>query len=82
MRIRLAGFNVDADELGRAAGHVDPHVTGAPVFTPETISAAYARISRDPRAVDELRAAALQDVAKARASNEQIVFGYGHASVA
>ncbi len=82
MRIKLAGFNVDVSELERAAEHMDTHVTGAPVFTPETISAAYARISRDPAPVDELRAKALEDVAKARRSNEQIVFGMGHASVA
>jgi thymidylate synthase ThyX len=82
MRIKLAGYNVDATELERAKEHVDTHVTGAPVFTPETISAAYARISRDPAPVDELRSKALEDVAKARKSNEQIVFGMGHASVA
>jgi thymidylate synthase ThyX len=82
MKIKLAGFNVDAEELGRAVEHVDLHVTGAPVFTPETISAAYARISRDPRSVSELRAESIGDVAKARTSNENIVFGLGHASVA
>lgn len=82
MKIKLAGFNVDVEELGRVSEHVDLHMTGAPNFTPETISAAYARISRDPRPVDALRADAIGDVAKARASNKQIVFGLGHASVA
>jgi flavin-dependent thymidylate synthase len=51
-------------------------------LTPETLSAAYARISRDPRPVDDLRAAARMEVAKARRSNETIIFGLGHASVA
>lgn len=51
-------------------------------LTPETISAAYARISRDPRPVNELRQAAREEVEKARRSNERIIFGLGHASVA
>ncbi|MBU0457586.1 MAG: FAD-dependent thymidylate synthase [Nanoarchaeota archaeon] len=51
-------------------------------FTPETISAAYARISRDPRPVNELRAAARKEVDEARRSNQNIVFGMGHHSVA
>jgi flavin-dependent thymidylate synthase len=51
-------------------------------FTPETISAAYARISRDPQNVTELRKAARFGVARARKSNENIIFGLGHASVA
>jgi flavin-dependent thymidylate synthase len=51
-------------------------------FTPETISAAYARISRDPKQVTELRRAARFGVARARKSNENIIFGLGHSSVA
>lgn len=51
-------------------------------LTPETISAAYARISRDPRAVDLLREEARRWVGKARRSNRRIVFGMGHASIA
>jgi flavin-dependent thymidylate synthase len=51
-------------------------------FTPETISAAYARISRDPKPVTELRKAARQGVSRSRKSNENIIFGLGHASVA
>jgi flavin-dependent thymidylate synthase len=51
-------------------------------LTPETISAAYARISRDPRPVDLLRQEARRWVSKARRSNRRIVFGMGHASVA
>ncbi|MCB9357283.1 MAG: FAD-dependent thymidylate synthase [Calditrichaeota bacterium] len=51
-------------------------------FTPETVSAAYARISRDPSHVTELRRSARFAVARARKSNENIIFGLGHASVA
>lgn len=78
-RVTLAGFNVDTtvlDEMGRQS----PEALAA--ATPETLSAAYARISRDPRPVDELRAAARADVGRARASNQRIVFEFGHHSVA
>ncbi len=76
-RVILAGFNVDTTVLeDLRAGRRD-----APA-TPETLSAAYARISRDPRPVDELRAAARADVGRARASNQRIVFEFGHHSVA
>jgi flavin-dependent thymidylate synthase len=51
-------------------------------FTPETISAAYARVSRDPKHVSELRRSSRFSVARARKSNENIIFGLGHASVA
>ena len=51
-------------------------------LTPETISAAYARISRRPEPIPELREQAARDVAAARSSNERIVFELGHASVA
>ena len=51
-------------------------------LTPETISAAYARISRYPEAVGELRRMAARSVARARKSNQTIVYEYGHASVA
>jgi len=78
MRVVLAGFNIDADLVQRAVELGLPRDQ----LTPETLAAAYARISRNPAPVDELRRAALLEVAKARASNEQIVFGMGHASVA
>lgn len=51
-------------------------------LTPEPISASYARISRDPRPIDELRAVARAEVEKARKSNQTIIFEYGHSSVA
>ncbi len=51
-------------------------------MTPETLSAAYARISRDPRPADALRAAARQEIERARRSNQAIIFKMGHHSVA
>ncbi len=74
MKVNLAGFNVDKDLTDKI-----PQET---IATPETISAAYARISRDPRDVPELRKEALQQVKKARRSNQAIVFGMSHHSVA
>ncbi|MFZ5432360.1 MAG: FAD-dependent thymidylate synthase, partial [Calditrichota bacterium] len=62
---------------GKVRSNINPEA-----FTPETISAAYARISRDPKAVTELRKAARFAVTRARKSNENIIFGLGHASVA
>ena len=43
---------------------------------------AYARISRNPAPVNELRAAARKEVEKARRSNQAIVFEMGHSSIA
>ncbi|MGA1820754.1 MAG: FAD-dependent thymidylate synthase [Thermoplasmatota archaeon] len=53
-----------------------------PAATPETISAAYARISHSPKTVPELRDAAVSEVEKARRSNENIIYRMGHSSVA
>lgn len=49
---------------------------------PEVISASYARTSRDPREIPEIREDAKKDVEKARQSNKNIVFGVGHSSIA
>ncbi|MDP2854776.1 MAG: FAD-dependent thymidylate synthase [Smithellaceae bacterium] len=78
MNILLAGYNIDYDlirELQEKSGLKQD-------ITPETISAAYARISRSPKSVDELRADAVAYVDKARKSNRNIVFEMGHSSVA
>lgn len=76
MRVKLAGFNIDSDILRRLEPGCGPHLT------PETLSAAYARISRSPLAIDQLRKKACQDVEKARKSNQKIIFEMGHHSVA
>ena len=77
MKVLLAGYNVDADVIAElTAGQNRQDVT------PETLSASYARISRDPRPIDELRQAARAEVEKARKSNSNIIFKMGHHSVA
>jgi thymidylate synthase ThyX len=80
MKINLAGYNVDADalELALKAGPIEE----IDALTPETISAAYARISRAEDSVDKLREQSRRDVVKARKSNQNIVFDMGHNSVA
>ena len=78
MKIILAGYNIDSNlisELKEKSHFPDD-------LTPETISAAYARISRSPKPVDELRSDARSEVDKARKSNRNIVFEMGHSSVA
>jgi flavin-dependent thymidylate synthase len=78
MKIILAGYNLDFETI-REFQELRPD---AQYFTPETISAAYARISRSPKPVDELRTIARQEVEKARQSNRNIVFEMGHSSIA
>jgi flavin-dependent thymidylate synthase len=78
MRVLLAGYNVDSAVLDELKRNSPPREDA----TPETLSAAYARISRDPRPVDELRAAARAEVDRARRSNQSIIFKMGHHSVA
>ncbi|MFB3925862.1 MAG: FAD-dependent thymidylate synthase [Syntrophales bacterium] len=78
MKVLLAGYNLDSDiieELRKA-------VPDCQALTPETVSAAYARISRNPLPVNELRKEARREVEKARNSNRNIVFGMGHSSIA
>lgn len=77
----FAGVTLDSEiyrkiKEGRA-DEIDPDS-----LTPETLSAGYARVSRDPRSVTELRQEASRDVAKAKKSNRTIIFGMGHHSVA
>jgi len=78
MRIILAGYNVDSAVLDELKKNSPPRED----VTPETLSASYARISRDPRPVDELRAAARAEVDRTRRSNQTIIFKMGHHSVA
>lgn len=78
MDIILAGYNLDYETI-RSLGKAHPELAS---LTPETISAAYARISRSPKPVNELRASARFEVEKARQSNNNIVFEMGHSSIA
>src|SRR3989339_1469028 len=78
MDVILAGHNIDFDIIREiAAEHPERQD-----LTPETVAAAYARISRNPRPVNELRTLARGEVEKARASNRNIVFEMGHSSIA
>ncbi len=78
MKVILAGYNLDTNVIEALAKNSPPRLD----LTPETLSAAYARISRDPRPVDELRAEAREEVERARRSNQTIIFKMGHHSVA
>ena len=78
MKIILAGYNIDYETI-RELKEARP---GAEHLTPETISAAYARISRNPLPVNELRKVSRLEVESARKSNRNIVFGMGHNSIA
>ena len=79
MKVYLAGYNIDTTvlrELQEEAGKKREDVT------PEVLSAAYARISRDPRPINEIREAARDEVERSRRSNRTIIFKMGHHSVA
>lgn len=76
MDISVAGYNIDIQQLKKIPGAAEIELT------PEIISASYARISRDPRPIGEIREDARAQVDRARRSNEQIVFGVGHSSIA
>lgn len=73
MKLIIAGYNIDSSLIKQL---------NSSQATPEVISAAYARISRSAKSVDELRIEAIQELEKARKSNTNIVFEMGHASVA
>jgi flavin-dependent thymidylate synthase len=75
MRLILAGYNVDLDALKE-------YKQRRTLLTPESISAAYARISRSPKPVDVLREISRREVTRARKSNRTIIFEMGHHSVA
>jgi len=77
MKVLLAGYNIDTQVMKELVGR-----RKLATLTPETISAAYARISRSRKAVDELRTEARQEIGKSRKSNRRIIFEMGHHSVA
>jgi len=77
MKVYLAGYNIDTTVLRELQGKVQRNDV-----TPEVLSAAYARISRDPRPVNNLREDARKEIERARKSNKTIIFKMGHHSVA
>ncbi len=72
MRIILSGYNIDLDAIKDKKS----------VFTPETFSAAYARISRSPKSIPQLRAIARNEIIKSREQNRRIIYEMGHHSIA
>ncbi|MFH1846314.1 MAG: FAD-dependent thymidylate synthase [Candidatus Omnitrophota bacterium] len=78
MKVHLAGYNVDTTVLRE----LEEKFGKRQDLTPEVLSAAYARISRDPRTIDEIRKDAREEVEKSRRSNSTIIFKMGHHSVA
>ncbi|HHE46463.1 MAG TPA: FAD-dependent thymidylate synthase, partial [Bacteroidetes bacterium] len=97
MQVTLAGYNLDTEIINRVGKIIDgyPYGTGDlnylsdlvtcladETLTPETLSAAYARISRSNKSIGELRSNARASVNRARRTNRRIVFGLGHASIA
>ncbi len=89
MVVKLAGFNIDVENI---AVLEESLVSGDNTlinetfrklhWTPETISASYARISRNPNPISEIREAAREEIEKARKSNQNIIFDMGHSSIA
>jgi flavin-dependent thymidylate synthase len=75
MKVTLAGYNIDPEFLRES-----DHPPRTPP-TPESITAAYARISHSAEPVEALRRAARRQVDKARKSNEAIIFELRHGSV-
>lgn len=78
MKVLLAGYNIDKEVI-EALKKNSPQRDDV---TPETLAASYARISRDPRPVNKLRAVARSEVERARRSNQNIIFKMGHHSIA
>ena len=78
MKVYLAGFNVDTEVLRQLEEKGGKRTD----ITPEVLSAAYARISRDPRPINEIRKTSREEVDKSRRSNSTIIFKMGHHSVA
>jgi len=76
LKVRIAGFNIEKVLIDNLTPELRTQAT------PEVISAAYARLSRDPRSIEAVRRDARNDVERARKSNERIVFQMGHASIA
>ncbi|MCR4423037.1 MAG: FAD-dependent thymidylate synthase [candidate division WOR-3 bacterium] len=76
MKVKLAGYNLDADLINNLVKN------RRLVPTPEVIAAAYARISRSQKSIEQLRSEARRELKKARQSNRTIVFSMGHHSIA
>lgn len=76
MKVILAGYNGDIKVLEKIPKRYKKFLT------PETLSCAYAWISRYDLSVDKLREIALKEIEEVRKSNKRIIFEMGHSSVA
>lgn len=79
MDVVLAGYNLDYETICEI---VKQHPAELHHLTPETVSAAYARISRSPKSISELRVIAKNEIEKSRQFNSRIFFEMGHRSIA
>ena len=86
VEVKLAGMNVDVDQLEKIYNLIginnEEAKKSVKSLTPESIPAAYARISRDPAAIKELREKSAEKVAEARKSLDIITHTMGHKSIA
>lgn len=78
MKLILAGYNLDSEVIEELRKDKNDRKD----ITPEVFSAAYARVTRNPRPIFEIRRQARKEIEKARKSNEKIIFEMGHSSVA
>lgn len=77
MEVKLVGCNCDFDTKTSTE---DLSINKQ--ISPESLCAAYGRISRSKSSISELRKDAKYSIELARKSNEKIVFDYGHSSIA
>src|SRR3989344_5289025 len=84
MEVRLAGMNVPLRVIEEVLAYVpeDKREEFRNRLSPESLSAAYARISRSEKDVNELEVEASNNMNNARKSAEIIIYGMGHHSVA
>ncbi len=84
MFITIGGFNVDKENIKTVEDFAkNNNIKELNLnWTPETISASYARISRSEKNITELRKEAREEIEKTRNSNTTIIFDMGHSSIA
>ncbi|MCX7836376.1 MAG: FAD-dependent thymidylate synthase [candidate division WOR-3 bacterium] len=76
MKVNLAGYNIDTKILKKISSKYRK------LLTPETLSCAYAWISRYDLPIDKLREKAISEIQKVRKTNKRIIFEMGHSSIA
>ena len=79
MKVALLGYNIDILSLLDYKNH---SIQNFQTFSPEIITASYAKISRSEKDILTLREEVKLDINKARQFNKKIIFDMGHSSVA